>query len=806
MRAFSCIPLRSPRRSPRWLVCLLGLLLRLACADAQANTYTVTNLSDSGAGSLRQAITDANANPGADSIVFMNGLTGTITIVTALPNLTDEVTLTGPGAKLLTIARSGTPYSTPFFRILTIDAGTATPPTVSIFGLTLANGFLSVLRGGGGAVYSNKANVTFTDCVMTNNGVRSGLTFGLGGTPNAGALGGGVYNDQGTMTLTRCTVNNNGAGVTPFGGGLYNGGGTMSLANCTISGNRAIGSASPYPTVVYGYGGGIWNSGTLNLAGCTFANNTAQGFLFDDVTGGYYYPGYGSSVYNAGTSSTTHVTLYQSILVNGGSKGGSNVVSASGIVLNSLGYNLSNDATGPNDDATDRLNVDAKLSPLADYGGPTPTCMLLSGSPALDAGDPNFINNPPATDQRGQPRVANGRVDIGAVERQAVELIAVNDAFSVKHDHTLRVAAPGVLANDTGVAPLSAVLVAQPANGTLLLNADGSFVYTPNAGYGVSTNGASDSFTYAAQDGSGKTSNVATVTITIIPDNAPTLTNSLSGTATPGQAWSFTATATDADLPDDTLTFALVNAPSGMTINGATGAIAWTPQTEGVFTFDIKVTDHYGKSDQKTFTLTVFDNPPALTNSLSATVTAGQAWSFTATATDADLPNDALTFSLVNPPSGMSINGATGAIAWTPKVAGVVTFGIKVTDRYGKSDQKTFTLTVQSDPSAPVSLSITNVVVGRVNANTVTVSFIVVNSGTGRATNLVIARATLGPWLSVANSPPVTVEAGNKQAYTLTFSGVASSPKVVYPLQIHGTYQAQNAAQSLFYGGGVLVP
>ena len=803
MRAFSCIPLSSYRHIPRRLVFMLCILwLGMACADVQANTFTVTNLSDSGAGSLRQAITDANANAGADTITFANGLTGTITLTSALPNLTDDVTLSGPGAKLMTVARSSA-AGTPAFRILTIDNGAATPPTVSISGLTLANGLIQStqntvsslnsypLKYFGGAVLSNKANVAFSDCAISGNGIvlpvtvyipdPSGYGYDLAPPPvgfgagiynyqgtmtltrcavssnNAsanikggglcndagtvtltdclvtnnysaatgigmitGVLGSGAYNYQGTMTLTRCTVSSNTASGYANGGGLYNEAGTMDLTNCTISGNQVIGKEGGLFEFGPAFGGGIWNSGTLNLAGCTLANNSAvtistyfTGADYGPTSITTYIPGSGCSVYNAGASSATQVNFYQTILVSGSY--GQNIVSASGIVLNSLGYNLSNDATGPNDGATDRLNVDAKLSPLNYYGGPTPTHVPLLGSPAIDAGDPNFNGNP-ATDQRGQPRVFNGRVDIGAVERQAVELIASDDAYSVKHDHTLRTAASGVLANDTGMAPLSAVLVTQPAHGTLTLNAGGSFVYTPNAGYGVAAN-STDSFTYAIQDGNGRTSNVATVTITILADNPPTLTNSLTGTATAGQAWNFTATATDPDLPDDTLTFALVNAPSGM-----------------------------------------------------------------------------------------SINGATGAIAYTQKVAGVVTFGIKVTDRFGKNDMKTFTLTVQSDPNAPVSLSITNVVLGRVNANTVTVSFNVVNSGTGKATNLIISRATLGPWLSVVNSAPVTVEAGGKQAYTLTFSGVKSSPNVVYPLQIRGTYQAQNATQSLFYGGGVLVP
>src|SRR5204863_423622 len=72
-------------------------------------------------------------------------------------------------------------------------------------------------------------------------------------------------------------------------------------------------------------------------------------------------------------------------------------------------------------------------------------------------------------------------------------------------------AAPGVLGNDSDIEgdPLTAIVVAAPSNGTLTLNADGSFTYTPNANF----NGV-DFFTYKANDGSAN-SNVATVTITV---------------------------------------------------------------------------------------------------------------------------------------------------------------------------------------------------------------------------------------------------------------------------------------------------
>src|SRR5260370_16215626 len=67
------------------------------------STFTVMNLNDSGSGSLRQAILDANQTPGADVIQFQSGLTGTITLTSGPLTISDTVTITGPGAALLAI-------------------------------------------------------------------------------------------------------------------------------------------------------------------------------------------------------------------------------------------------------------------------------------------------------------------------------------------------------------------------------------------------------------------------------------------------------------------------------------------------------------------------------------------------------------------------------------------------------------------------------------------------------------------------------------------------------------------------------
>jgi hypothetical protein len=90
-------------------------------------------------------------------------------------------------------------------------------------------------------------------------------------------------------------------------------------------------------------------------------------------------------------------------------------------------------------------------------------------------------------------------------------LVAVNDAYTTTQATPLSVPAPGVLANDSGGAGLAAVLDAPPTNGTISLNADGSFTYTPTLNF----NGT-DNFTYYASDGV-NSSNTAIVTITMLP-------------------------------------------------------------------------------------------------------------------------------------------------------------------------------------------------------------------------------------------------------------------------------------------------
>ncbi|QNT77021.1 tandem-95 repeat protein [Dehalogenimonas etheniformans] len=274
-------------------------------------------------------------------------------------------------------------------------------------------------------------------------------------------------------------------------------------------------------------------------------------------------------------------------------------------------------------------------------------------------------------------------------------------------------------------------IVTQPAHGSLIdiINSPGSWtipfsdqadvIYSPNGGFS-----GTDSFTYKVVDENSGDSNVATVNITVNPSAnvAPVL-----GAIGPKNinelvALIFTATATDADLPANTLTFSLADGtsgivPSGASINSSTGAFSWTPteaQGLGSYTFDVVVSDG-ALTDYETITVTVAEVnvAPVLAAIGPKNINELVALTFTATATDADLPANTKTFSLADGtsgdvPSGASINSSTGAFSWTPTEAqgpGSYTFDVVVSDGTA-TDFETITVTVAEVNVVPVLAAI----------------------------------------------------------------------------------------------------
>src|SRR5262249_46302420 len=192
-------------------------------ARAVPTNFTVTNLNDSGAGSLRQAILDANPSNEADVIVFQPGLTGPLVLTSGELAVKGSVTITGPGAGVITVRGNNAA------RILKVDNGAAGAINVAISGLTLTGGNAGLTRGGGAIDVADEA-LALRGVVITDN------TANLGGGISLGA--------GGLLTLEDCTVSGNHAdGLgSPPGGGLYLGTNSVTLVrNCTISGNQAIG-------------------------------------------------------------------------------------------------------------------------------------------------------------------------------------------------------------------------------------------------------------------------------------------------------------------------------------------------------------------------------------------------------------------------------------------------------------------------------------------------------------------------------------------------------------------------------------
>jgi CSLREA domain-containing protein len=395
----------------------------------------VTNTADSGAGSLRQAIIDANSNGDANAINFQAGLTGTINLASPLDTLFTSMWINGPGANQLTVARSADP-ATPQFRVFRVANGLSTV-RVQIGGITISNGLDA---SGGGIFTSGLAALTVKNCVITGNAANSS--------------GGGVRNEARlTLTVVGSTISGNTAGSD--GGGIVNGGigSSATIINSTVSGNQAA------------RGGGIYDVGfgitTLHLTNCTITNNTAtnqssaSGLHTGDQSNQPWNPTVGNTIVAGNLGPGPDVVGFFT-------SRGNNLVKSDG----SNGF-----TNGSNGDQVG-LAVNPRLGPLANNGGPTQTHALLVGSPALDSGS-NSLSDLAGltTDQRGPgfTRKADGpdadttpTVDIRAVEARA----SVEDLT----DKSTPVGTPLSFSFNVGDSGLITSVTALSANGTLLPN------------------------------------------------------------------------------------------------------------------------------------------------------------------------------------------------------------------------------------------------------------------------------------------------------------------------------------------------
>lgn len=484
--------------------CLGIALLWIAAIPASAvSTFTVTNTHDSGTGSLRTAITSANSSASGGAIVFQSGVTGVITLSSALPTITTSqpVTITGPGAASLAIDGAAT------FRVFELESGA----DVTISGLTIRNGKTGFDYGGG---ILNQGSLALTSCVLSGNvsGYWGGGIFNFGVltltsctiTGNSAMSGGaGIANVNGTLSITGCTVSNN-ILTSNIGGGLAIEGGHTTIGKSTFSGN----------TAGDGSGGaiGMLADATLTIDQSTFVNNTAS---------------LGGAIFLAGTVTLKRSTVSKNTASNnqvGGIRGSvamSNTIVAGNTggdfsgTITSGGYNLIGIGpfglvNGVNHNLVGTANspLGAKLRDLADNGGPTQTMLPSPSSPLIGAGD---ATSAPAADQRGFTRVVNGSMDIGAVEFQGTvsgnpsgsgQIANLNTAFGLPLTSTWTEATTNVvLANESVayIAPSSGASASIAAAVTTDSNGRSSPTATANGipgGYNVTATLGGVSATY----------------------------------------------------------------------------------------------------------------------------------------------------------------------------------------------------------------------------------------------------------------------------------------------------------------------
>lgn len=210
----------------------------------------------------------------------------------------------------------------------------------------------------------------------------------------------------------------------------------------------------------------------------------------------------------------------------------------------------------------------------------------------------------------------------------------------------------------------------------------GVFTWTPGETRGP------DIYQFTVRASDGRLSHNQPVSVTVNEVNiAPVLAVIPAQTVNEGSQLSFTASATDADLPANTLTYSLIGAPSGASILGSTGVFGWTPtesQGPGTFNFTVRVNDGTANHDRSvSVTVNEVSSAPVLAVIPAQVVNEGSILSFTASATDTDLPANTLTYSLIGAPGGASIHGSTGVFAWTPtelQGPGSFNFTVRVSD------------------------------------------------------------------------------------------------------------------------------
>jgi hypothetical protein len=633
--------------------------------------HIVTNANSSGAGSLRQLINDT---PAGGTILFDTTFFNqprTIPLNDGVLNIFKNLTITGPGANLLTLDGVNST------RVFGIDGGV----TLNLSGVRITRGYNDHCGGGiinNGGSTLNAANIIIDNSRSDNGGggICNVGTLNLTGsliTGNTAANeGGGIRNNPGnTVNITNSTLSNNQA--SNWNGGGVSNNGTLNVFGSTLSGNT-----SPNGGGVYAGGISIINNSTLSgnaaISGAGGAAYISSGSRLDTtnttITNNVSSSNQIGGIFNQGLYQTRNSIIAGNRNANGTGNGDLNGDIASygwNLFGNTFGTSIGSSGTGGQTLTGNLYNVAANLAPLGNYGGATETHALLSNSPAINAGDPNGSFT---TDQRGSPRPIGGRGDIGSFERDitfeqnnlpaAVLGRNYNETLTVSRQANLSIAALFLRQSDT--ARLSARSV-----------------------------------------DSGKTAS---------PQDDP-LARVLPGAM---NKLSFTTASSDPLLgvlqPNSNLT-ALFNF-SIITINGqglppglslsSNGLISGLPTASGNYAFTIKATDADGMAGVQTFAILV-NTAPTISDIADQTIFSSAPTSALAfTVSDPETPVTSLTVSGTSsnqtliPNSNIVFGGAdtnrTVTITPAANQIGSATITVTVTDSGGASTSVSFALTV----------------------------------------------------------------------------------------------------------------
>ncbi len=298
------------------------------------------------------------------------------------------------------------------------------------------------------------------------------------------------------------------------------------------------------------------------------------------------------------------------------------------------------------------------------------------------------------TDEHGATTVSTVNVTVNA-EPNTSPTVGTN---SVTTEYNIPVGGT-VVGTDADGDTLSYTKGSEPANGTVTVNADGTWTYTPNAGYS-----GSDSFTVTVSDGRGGIA-VSTVTVTVKPNIAPTVGNY---TATAEHNASVSGTVVGSDIDGDSLTYSKGSDPSNGTVTVNTdGTWTYTPNTNyvGSDSFTVTVTDEHGATTVSTVNVTVNAKPNTSPTVGIDSVTTEYNTPVGGTVVGTDADGDALSYTKGSGPANGTVTVNTdGTWTYTPKAGftGSDSFTVTVSDGRGGTAVSTVNVTVNAQVIPPV--------------------------------------------------------------------------------------------------------